>query len=323
MKVTLLERECFPRHAPGESLHPGVQPLLRQLGVEQEVLDAGFVRYPGHVVRWGDAERLQLFGEDTNGPWLGFHAWRPTFDAILLKRARCLGVAIEQPITVNGVRTNGEKVSGVNTEHGPIHADLVIDGTGRWRAVSRWLRLKWQRSGPTRIAWYGYATGPSAKAMEVPSLRADNQGWTWIANVQANTYTWTRHNFNNAKPAEDWQPSELAEMTPTGTVRGADVTWQVAERPAGDGYFLVGDAAATFDPTASHGVLKALMSGIYAGQLAAYVLGKRVPAEFAASRYSAWVHEWFSRDVARLNELYSLLPDSVAAYLVAPKSKPK
>ena len=23
MKVTLLERECFPRHAPGESLHPG------------------------------------------------------------------------------------------------------------------------------------------------------------------------------------------------------------------------------------------------------------------------------------------------------------
>ena len=101
------------------------------------------------------------------------------------------------------------------------------------------------------------------------------------------------------KPAEDWQPSELAEMTPTGRVRGADVTWQVAERPAGDGYFLVGDAAATFDPTASHGVLKALMSGIYAGQLAAYVQGKRVPAEFAASRYSAWVHEWFSRDVAR------------------------
>ena len=33
-----------------------VQPLLRQLGVEQEVLDAGFVRFPGHVVRWGDAE---------------------------------------------------------------------------------------------------------------------------------------------------------------------------------------------------------------------------------------------------------------------------
>src|SRR5262249_9354627 len=80
LPVTLIERAGFPRHAPGESLHPGVGAILRQLGVEQEVLDAGFLRYSGHLVRWDGAERMQPFGADADGPWLGYQAWRPTFD---------------------------------------------------------------------------------------------------------------------------------------------------------------------------------------------------------------------------------------------------
>ena len=42
-------------------------------------------------------------------------------------------------------------------------------------------------------------------------------------------------------------------------------TWRMAERMAGAGWFIVGDAAATLDPTSSHGVLKALLSGMTAG----------------------------------------------------------
>src|SRR5260370_26569978 len=76
LPVTLIERDGFPRHAPGESLHPGVQPLLRQLGIEREILDAGFILFPGHVVRWGDAERLLPFGVDAEVAWLGIQAGR-------------------------------------------------------------------------------------------------------------------------------------------------------------------------------------------------------------------------------------------------------
>src|SRR5260221_4170209 len=101
-------------------------------------------------------------------------------------------------------------------------------------------------------------------------------------------------------------------MTPTGRFRGADVTWQVADRPAGPGYFLAGDAAATLDPASSHGVLKALMSGIYSGHLAAHVLGGKVPGEAAASHYSAWVRESIHRCIARLDGLYGPLPGSPA-----------
>ena len=180
MPVTLIERDEFPRHAPGESLHPGVQPLLRQLGVEDAVLAAGFLRYPGHLVRWDGAEQVQRFGADAEGPWMGFQAWRPTFDAILLERARSLGVAILLPCPATGAILSGKRILGVETASGEVRAEMVVDATGRWRALSRWLGLEWQQHGPIRIAWYGYATGPPVARIqgEVPTLRArERPGW--------------------------------------------------------------------------------------------------------------------------------------------------
>ena len=310
--VTLIERDEFPRHAPGESLHPGVQPLLRQLGVEDSVLAAGFLRYPGHRVRWAGEEEFQPFGSDAAGPWLGFQAWRPTFDALLLERAKSLGVVVRQPCSVSGMLTSGDRVVGIETATGPIPADIVIDATGRWRALSRWLSLEWQRLGPTRLAWYGYATGPEAERIEVPLLCADATGWTWVARVRTDTFAWARLSFNNARPPANWLPDELIGTIPDCPIRGADVTWQIANRPAGPGYFLTGDAVATLDPASSHGVLKALMSGIHAGHLAGHVLHGSISAEMAASKYSLCVREWFDKDVARLNELYTRLPGPAA-----------
>lgn len=310
--VTLIERDAFPRPAAGESLHPGVQPLLRQLGVESAVLAAGFLRHAGHCVRWEGAERWQPFGADADGPWLGFQAWRPTFDALLLERAREMGVTILQPCQPTGPVLRDGRLVGVETGLGPVRADVVVDATGRWRALSRWLGLMWQRRGPTRLAWYGYATGPEAARVDTPALRADPRGWTWVARVRHETCAWTRLNFDNARPPTGWLPPELTGLVPDGPARGADVTWQVADRPAGPGYFLIGDAAATLDPASSHGVLKALMSGISAAHLAVNVLRGAVPAGIAAEHYSQWVREWFDRDTARLGELYALLPGPAA-----------
>src|SRR5262245_20642366 len=130
LRVLVVEREQFPRAAPGESLHPGVQPLLRQLGVEEEVLAERFPRHPGHVLRWGGAERFEPFGADADGPWLGFQAWRPTFDRILLDRARALGATVWQPCQVRGPVAADDLTRGLDTEAGPVRAGLVVDATG-------------------------------------------------------------------------------------------------------------------------------------------------------------------------------------------------
>ncbi len=76
---------------------------------------------------------------------------------------------------------------------------------------------------------------------------------------------------------------------------------------AGPGWFMAGDAAATLDPTSSHGVLKAIMSGTAAGHLIAAVLDGRAPAEATAGAYREWLAGWFSADAARLTQFYRSL----------------
>jgi flavin-dependent dehydrogenase len=120
LRVALVERSAFPRPAPGETLHPGALPLLRRLGVEDEVLAAGFLRHAGPFVRWGGAERFVPFGSDVSGPWLGLQAWRPTFDAILLDQARGLGVRVEQPSRPRRVLAAVGSVTGVVSDAGAL-----------------------------------------------------------------------------------------------------------------------------------------------------------------------------------------------------------
>jgi hypothetical protein len=75
--------------------------------------------------------------------------------------------------------------------------------------------------------------------------------------------------------------------------------------PAGPGFFVAGDAAAVLDPASSHGVLKAVMSGM----LAARMITEAPSFDDAVARsYSDWVHLQFDHDVAGLLALYDRLP---------------
>ncbi|MBJ8205870.1 FAD-dependent oxidoreductase, partial [Bacillus cereus] len=82
--------------------------------------------------------------------------------------------------------------------------------------------------------------------------------------MRPNVYQWTELSFDNVALKRDWIPEEFQGLKPMGKPNGADVTWRAISQPGGAGYFLVGDAAAVLDPASSHGVLKAIMSGMMA-----------------------------------------------------------
>jgi flavin-dependent dehydrogenase len=194
---------------------------------------------------------------------------------------------------------------GIETKTAAIHASFVVDATGRRRWLARQLSLSMQCYGGRRIAWYGYAEGECSECAEAPTLRADANGWTWTARVRPNVYQWTRINFDNRQPAEGWLPADLRGLRVQNRIRGADVTCQTVSRPSGSGYFLVGDAACVVDPLSSHGILKAIMSGMLAAHLIVAAVRGRTSEYDAAGYYSAWLRDWFQRDVERLQDLYS------------------
>lgn len=308
LDVALLESEPFPRDRPGETLHPGVEPLLRQLGLGGALEAAGFLRHPGVWVRWDSDLRFEPFGADEGGPWLGFQAWRADFDSMLLERARGLGVVVRQPCRAVAHLSDGARVTGVRASCGAFPARFVIDAAGSTHWLARKLSLDIRRRSPRLMARYGYARGECPARDDAPALVADEAGWTWTARVRPQLYGWARLSWRDARRPDSGPPEELRALAPHGPVRAADVTWRMVSEPAGPGYFLAGDAATLLDPAASHGVLRGIMSGMMAAHLCAAVIKDGASEQQAAREYRDWLAGWFESDVARLGELYARLP---------------
>ncbi len=153
LPVTLLERAAFPRDAPGESLHPGVEPLFERLGVADAVRAAGFVRYLGITSAWDGPPRFMAFGEDAGGPWRGFQAWRAELDALLLARARALGVEVLQPRrALHPLYGARREVVGVETDAGALECRVLIDAAGGAHWLARHLGVAREEASPRLVA---------------------------------------------------------------------------------------------------------------------------------------------------------------------------
>ncbi len=80
LRVALFEALPFPRFRPGEALHPGVESLLRQLGVWDALLATSPVRHYGHEVEDRTGVRFVPFGGPPNDPWRGLQVERGVMD---------------------------------------------------------------------------------------------------------------------------------------------------------------------------------------------------------------------------------------------------
>jgi flavin-dependent dehydrogenase len=309
LRVLLLERDAFLLDRPGETLHPGVEPLLAQLGVTQKLAQVTGARHEGIWIEWGAPRRFELYGAGSDGLWRGFQVSRAEFDTLLLERARELGAQIRKPCAVIGPLVSEACLDGVLTSEGPVVARVVVDATGRSRWLGRALGVESPARSPRLIVRYGYVEGACPARDAAPALVGDHEGWTWTARVNHRKYQWTRLNFGR-QPDADWLPDEFRDLAPLGRSRGADVTWRMADEVARPNWFMVGDAAAILDPSSSHGVLKALMTGVMAGHLIAGVLHGKAPAIEAAQAYQAWIASWYNADIKTLRQFYRMLGSS-------------
>lgn len=214
LDVVIFERQSFPRDRPGETLHPGVEALLRQLVVLAPVSRTGFLRHGGIHVRWEGPARFVPYGADPSGPWRGYQAWRHDLDGILLARALEVGASLRQPCRALRPLVERGRVCGVETSTGRVEARLVVDDAGAQHWLARRRGIELVRHSPRLVARYGYCAATpggrgSGRSLDVPPmdpriaasgerqpiaplLAADEDGWTWIAQVARSLYAWTR-----------------------------------------------------------------------------------------------------------------------------------
>ncbi|MDT4965740.1 MAG: hypothetical protein QOJ64_477 [Acidobacteriota bacterium] len=309
LSVVVLERSAHGRDRPGETLHPGAEPLFEQLGIHREVQSAGFPRHEGQWISSSGGFRFDQFGRDGDNPWRGFQVWRADFDEILLRHAKQLGTTVKRNCNVLKPLLDHGRVVGVMTADEIIRSRVVIDASGGRQWLARRLRLPITKASPRLMVRYGYAERSPAAVASEPFFISDQHGWTWIAPVKADLVAWTRLRFDDNNSNSNPLPESLQDSKQRGPVRAADVTWRIATAAAGPGYFLAGDAASVVDPASSHGVLKAMMSGMMAAHLIIERAHRRVGEARASEIFSQWTQRWFEHDTRRLRQFYSTFPD--------------
>jgi hypothetical protein len=158
---------------------------------------------------------------------------------------------------------------------------------GTTKTTNSGVDLTIERRSPPLYAYYGYAKGKCHERDRAPLIKAIPEGWIWTSKVKHDLYQWIRLScsFSMTCIPYDWLPDEFKGLTPTPNPRiyGSDVTWRRVIQPAGSGYFIVGDAAIVVDPASSHGVLRALMSGIMAASKILHILNNKTAAIAVAS----------------------------------------
>jgi flavin-dependent dehydrogenase len=305
LSVTVLETRAAPGMAPGETLPPGIEAIFNKLGVRERVLSANFLRHAGVWVQWDRAPEFQAYGSDPDGPWLGFQTDRMALGA-LLHGAVCESGAEFLPAlrAIRLLKARG-RVIGVVTPQEALYARWVIDAAGGRHWLARQLGLPIMKYSPQLISRFGWRQAASSTPHE-PTLSTCRDGWHWEAQIDANRTAWCRLHFST-EPQCERQDSGSAGLHDLAGAGARDVTWRIVPAVAGPGYFLLGDAAAVLDPASSHGVLRAMMSGLKAVHGIAQVC--RGFAEAAVEgEYRDWMSNWFQHDLIILSALYRKHP---------------
>lgn len=284
------------RDKPGETLHPGIEPLLERLGVSKQVLAADFVRHEGHWVEWNGLRTFSAYGADANGPWRGFQVDRRQFETILLNNAVERGVTVIRPIRARNPILSDGRVSGLELDEGVVRGRFVIDAGGGSHWLAHHLQLPIHSFSRKLVAQFGYSQSPVLGDATCPVFRRGNGFWTWCAPVGVGRNAIVHLDLSSGHAPPDFGCRIR--------FRGANVTWRMFEESSGPGYFAVGDAAAVLDPSTSHGVLRAITSGMLAADLVAQVTRGLTSEIDAIAVYRSWMSRCFWRDATRLRQLY-------------------
>lgn len=284
-EVMLLEREKFPRYHIGESLITGCLTVIDQLDLRERLDALGFVRKYGGTLVWGGETDRWNFEFIEGGPYAySYQVRRADYDALLLARARELGVRVMEEAVVKDGLLEDNRVVGVSysTRSGAgqreVRARMVVDASGQARTLGRKLTKVIQHPDLKNIAvWTYYQDCRRLDGREAGNILIENVpgGWFWAIPLHDGTMsvgyvTPSSKVIDNGSDLSDLFTTKtqetvqirqlLAEAQVTSGFRTARDWSYTCERFHGPGWALVGDAAAFIDPLFSTGVALASLA---------------------------------------------------------------
>ncbi len=283
LSVALVEHSSYDAPRGGETLPPTVQGVLEQLGVWETFVGQGHVAAYGSCAAWGSDE---LFDNEFiyHPEGRGWHLDRRRFDRMLAREAEGRGVTTYAGYKfVNSSHDDGGWLLKAKSEQGSeahVEASFVIDATGRRAAFAaqRGVRkVLLDRLLGVSVTFGAHQVEPFGDTYTL--VEAWEEGWWYSALLpgekvvvfcMSDADIVKRRDLNST---DAWlglleqtrhTKERVRRATPLGAPSAHAAHTHRLERLTGDDWLAVGDAATTFDPLSSQGILKSLRSGVLA-----------------------------------------------------------
>ncbi len=288
-KVGIFHTDKRPPLIVGESLLPAVIPMIRKLGIEDEVKSFSIYK-PGATV-WLDYDDIvssPFSFADGRLPDYAYNTQRDLFDLAILNAAERTGAKIfrvaaklekgDQPDTVQLSKETLDKTDGYFGEK----PDLIIDASGRARLISRLLETPIKKGGRNDVALFAHQS--KVFLTDPGNIHVDrhSKGWGWRiplpGKVSVGIVINPKHlekygddpetqydNFIQDEPSLKSFTEGSTRLTPVVKYNNYQI---ISQKMYGNGWAMVGDAAGFIDPVFS--------TGLYLGMKGAFEIFKAI-----------------------------------------------
>ena len=285
-RVALIDLRAQLRPRLGESLPPAARRLLNDMGLWASFLAQRHSPCYGNRSVWGSPRLVEAdFLRDPDGH--GWHVDRTRFDLWLRAIAAQRGATLTVPGQLESIDWVGDCWSArVATPDGltELIARVVIDAGGRASPVGRSLGARRQLGDKLVCSWLCGKARPTHRGAGFTYVEAAEDGWWYAAPMPGDCRVLAFHtDFDLPAARLVADPQMLLEraavnrelaalLSETGFTlerSGFSAAHSSLLQPfAGPAWFAVGDAACSFDPLSSQGLLNALYTGLAAAEAA-------------------------------------------------------
>ena len=290
LDVELVYRSRGNRPAPGESLPPGTDAVLADIfgapALSREQHRPSFANRSA----WGDAA-LDTTDFQRNPFGHGWHLDRHALDASLLDRLRAEGVRVRSNSRLIGQAWTVDhwEIAVAAQSQATIRAHAIVDATGRAARVARSQGARRRRLDRLVAAYWRLTANHRSDSDSTTLVEAVADGWWYTTPVPGGRRIaafLTDSDLlpqGDARTAAHWHERLLHAPHIREALANAgchlhdgpaiiDASVAHLDQFTGHGWVAAGDAAVSFDPLSSQGILTALQMGHGAGHALAAIL---------------------------------------------------
>ncbi len=293
LSVRIVEKARFPREHIGESQLPVIGAILDEMGVWEKVEAANFPIKLGASFTWGkdhdewdfDFYPPEEFADEPRPArfegqrrFTAFQVERSIYDQILLDHARACGVEVHEDTMVRAVHAEGDRIEALELDSGRrLHARHYIDATGHSALIRKAMGVGSVAPKQLRniAIWDYYDNAKWAVEIGVGGTRIQVRslpyGWVWFIPLGP-----SRASVGLVCPSDYYKDSGLTPdrlfrkaledqpfvtgllqdaASSTGGKVGTTKNWShLADRLAGENWWICGEAAGFADPILSAGM---------------------------------------------------------------------